>query len=104
MLKEILSHHIKSEQCRQKTLLEHFQATFSTISPSHLCCDVCASKCTPGLPECHESGVFAVETAKKQCYIPQKSRQASLQQKEMVQNVLNVYHNHLDRHLVHHWK
>lgn len=87
--------YIKSDQCRRETLLKHFQAKFSTIFPSHLCCDICASKCECGLPGCQESCVFPVEVTKKQCYVPQRSRQVSPQQREMIQKELNVYYKQL---------
>ena len=87
--------YIKSNECRRETLLKYFQATFSAVSPSHLCCDICASKCSCGLPECQESAAFPTEAAKKQCYVPHRSRQVSPQQIKMVQNELNVYHKEL---------
>ena len=87
--------YIKSSECRRETLLKYFQATFSPVSPSHLCCDTCASKCSCGLPECQESAAFPTEAAKKQCYVPHRSRQVSPQQIKMVQNELNVYHKDL---------
>ncbi len=54
--------YIESDQCRGDTLLKHFQAHYCSVSPSHLCCDVCACKCDCGLPEfsirCHKESVL----------------------------------------------
>lgn len=47
------------------------------------------------MPGCQESCVFPVEVTKKQCYVPQRSRQVSPQQREMIQKELNVYYKQL---------
>ena len=86
--------YIKSDQCRRVTLLKHFQANLSSVLPKHLCCDICASKCGCGLPvpECQKFSCFPVDVMKIKCYVPQKYRQVSQQQKEIIKKVLIVYH------------
>jgi superfamily II DNA helicase RecQ len=93
--------YIKSDKCRRDTLLKHFQANFNTVFPSHLCCDICAGKCDCGLPNCQQFAFYPVGVTKSQCYVPQKCRQVSKQQKELVHKKLIIYHKHLTTKLLH---
>lgn len=101
-VEEDIKLYIKSDQCRRDTLLKHFQANLSSIFPKHLCCDICASKCDCGSPitECQQFASFPVDITKIQCYVPQKHRQVSYHQKEMIKKELIIYHKELATQLL----
>lgn len=79
--------YIKSDQCRRATLLKHFQANLSNVLQKHLCCDICASKCVCDLPvqEYQQFSSFPMDATKIQCSVPQKCRQVSHHQKEIIE-------------------
>ena len=53
MLNHIDAHmksFIKTEECRRKTLLNHFESVSLYPEQPHLCCDNCAAQCKCGMP------------------------------------------------------
>ena len=47
-----MKQYVKTNHCRRKELLKHFNCTTWQHEVLHLCCDNCAADCECGLPDC----------------------------------------------------
>ena len=86
--------YIESEECRRSTLLNHFQSGYTPLTPQHLCCDICASKCKCELTECKRATTYPKKEAAKS-FVPNRSREVSQSDIEQVHNMLKIYHKSL---------
>ena len=88
---------IKTEECRRKTLLNHFESVSLYPEQPHLCCDNCATQCKCGMP--HNITKYPV-TACKDTLPKSKEREVLQQQKKVVEDNLIKYHKSIIMQLV----
>ncbi len=100
----MLSHvdaHMKSfistEECRRKTLLNHFESVAMYPEQPHFCCDNCAIKCKCGMP--HEITKYPV-MVNKDTLSTSKQRKVLPPQKKVVEENLIKYHKSIVMQLV----
>lgn len=88
--------YVESKECRRKCLLEHFQVNSTPqLTPQHLCCDVCASKCECMLPECKDTTTYPKENTSSKVFVPERSRQVSEIQRKQVLDMLIIHQKNL---------
>ena len=90
---------IKTEECRRKTLLNHFESVSMYPEQLHLCCDNCATQCKCGIPCCGNIIKYPV-TAYKDTLPTSKERAVSQQQKKIVEENLIKYHKSIVMQLI----
>lgn len=102
MLNHIDAHmksFIKTEECRRKTLLNHFESVSTYPAQLHICCDNCASQCKCGEQHCGNITKYPV-TANKDTLPASKERGVSQQQMKVVEENLIKYHKSIVMQLV----
>ena len=102
MLNHIDAHmksFIKTEECRRKTLLNHFESVSLYPEQPHLCCDNCATQCKCGMPHSDNITKYPV-TAYKDTLPTSKEREVLQQQKKVVEDNLIKYHKSIIMQLV----
>ncbi|XP_068724074.1 ATP-dependent helicase wrn-1-like [Montipora capricornis] len=102
MLNHIDAHmksFIKTEECRRKTLLNHFESVSLYPEQPHLCCDNCAAQCKCGMPHSDNITKYPV-TAYKGTLPTSKEREVLQLQKKVVEDNLIRYHKSIIRQLV----
>ena len=102
MLNHIDAHmksFIKTEECRRKTLLNHFESASLYPEQPHLCCDNCAAPCNYGMP--HSDNITKYPVTAYEDTLPTSKEGEVLQlQKKVVEDNLIRYHKSIIMQLV----
>ena len=90
---------IKTEECRRKMLMNHFESVSLYPEQPHLCCDNCATKCKCGMP--HTDNITKYPVTVDEDNLPtSKEREVSPQQKKVVEQNLIKYYKSIVMQLV----
>lgn len=101
-----MKQYVKTEECRRKTLLNHFDTSSEVKYPEplHLCCDNCASKCKCGASDCGEMtkfpGINEQENKTTHSTSTCRTREVKHHQKDAVSSCLISYHKSLVNSLI----
>ena len=93
----ILLNHVDMNinNCRRKTLLNHFEADYKLPLYLHLCCDNCASICECGQADCGQYTKYPITDCYKYVLFSGRKREVSNEQKKLIENALIQYQKKL---------
>ena len=87
-----MKQYVKTNHCRRKELLKHFNCTTWQHEVPHLCCDNCAADCKCGLPDCGAFASYPGAQEKENNGESLKKRQVDAEQRKTVEGLLIQYY------------
>lgn len=87
-----MKQYVKTNHCRRKELLKHFECTTWQHEVPHLCCDNCAADCKCGLPDCGTFASYPGAQKKENNGASIEKRQVDAEQRKTVEGLLIQYY------------
>ena len=90
-----MKEYVKTHECRRKELLKHFDYVTEEHNIPHLCCDICASKCGCGLPDCSIFPAYPLRQRETTSSPSIREREVQPEQRKVVEYSLTRYYKSL---------